>query len=284
MRAPLKSRHSWSLLIAASVLVACQKEIDWGIGGGVANQLLVKIISKTGATDSTVTTYAYNAQRQLIREVSEAVTGGTAVQTELILNRNSAGLLLSSVLKSPDLAVTGVDSILTRYNHNGTRYTSGVFTLSLMGLTFTDSTLYAYDANGRIIGDQHLLKSSLFPLPIPIVILKNVYTYSADGANLIKQEQSAPSTPGGPLSPVSSQTYTHDTKVSPLILLNEAILLNRVEWFHANNVLINQLTITVDPTQNFTVDNTYRYNTSNKPDSLFSIRAGQLTTSKFIYQ
>lgn len=272
------------LLLMGMFIASCQKEIDWGVGGASANQLLVKVVAKSGANDSTITTYTYNAQRKLIREVVVALTGGTAVQTELIITRNSAGMITQSVLKSPDLAATGIDSILTRYYLSNNRYASGVFTLNLMGLSFTDSAVYSYDANERIISDQHLLKSSLFPLPIPIPILKNVYTYSADGKNLMKQEQSAPSTPGGPLAPVSSQTYTFDTKTNPLILLNEAIILTRPDWFNANNVLTNQFASVADPTQNFTLDNTYRYNAANKPDSLFSIRGGQLTTSKFFYQ
>ena len=273
-----------SFLLLTLFLAACQKEIDWGIGGTAANQLLVKVVAKTGTSDSTVTTYIYNSQRKLIREATVTTTGGNSVLTEFLINRNTAGVITSSVLKSPDLAATGIDSLLTRYNFSNNRYTSGVFTLDVMGLSFTDSALYTYDANERIISDQHLLKSSLFPLPIPIPILKNVYTYSADGKNLMKQEQSAPSTPGGPLSPVSNQTYTYDTKVNPLILLNEAIILNRSDWYNANNVLTNQFVSTANPTQNFTLDNTYRYNAANKPDSLFSIRAGQLTTSKFYYQ
>jgi hypothetical protein len=272
------------LLLMGMFIASCQKEIDWGVGGASANQLLVKVVAKSGANDSTITTYTYNAQRKLIREVVVALTGGTAVQAELIITRNSAGMITQSVLKSPDLAATGIDSILTRYYLSNNRYASGVFTLNLMGLSFTDSAVYSYDANERIISDQHLLKSSLLPLPIPIPILKNVYTYSADGKNLMKQEQSAPSTPGGPLAPVSSQTYTFDTKINPLILLNEAIILTRPDWFSANNVLINQFASVADPTQNFTLDNTYRYNAANKPDSLFSIRGGQLTTSKFFYQ
>jgi hypothetical protein len=272
------------LLLMGVFIASCQKEIDWGTGSAATNQLLVKVVAKSGANDSTLTTYTYNAQRKLIREVVVALTGGTAVQTELIITRNSAGMITQSVLKSPDLAATGIDSILTRYYLSNNRYASGVFTLNLMGLSFTDSAVYSYDANERIISDQHLLKSSLFPLPIPIPILKNVYTYSADGKNLMKQEQSAPSTPGGPLAPVSSQTYTFDTKTNPLILLNEAIILTRPDWFNANNVLTNQFASVADPTQNFTLDNTYRYNAANKPDSLFSIRGGQLTTSKFFYQ
>lgn len=274
------------LLVVSVVLIgmtACQKEIDWGTGN-LANQLLVKVVAKTGANDSTVTTYSYDAQRRLIREVVVSTAGGNSLQTEFIINRNSAGVITSSVLKSPDLAATGIDSLVTRFNYSNNRYLNGAFTLSLQGITFTDSTLYTYDANERIITDQHLLKSTLIPLPIPIPILKNVYTYSADGKNLTKQEQSAPSTPGGPLSPVSNQTYTHDTKVNPLILLNEAIILNRSDWYNANNVLTNQFASTSNPTQNFTVDNSYRYNTANKPDSLFSARAGQVTTSKFFYQ
>ncbi len=274
------------LLVVSVVLIgmtACQKEIDWGTGN-LANQLLVKVVAKTGANDSTVTTYSYDAQRRLIREVVVSTAGGNSLQTEFIINRNSAGVITSSVLKSPDLAATGIDSLVTRFNYSNNRYLNGAFTLSLQGITFTDSTLYTYDANERIITDQHLLKSTLIPLPIPIPILKNVYTYSADGKNLTKQEQSAPSAPGGPLSPVSNQTYTHDTKVNPLILLNEAIILNRSDWYNANNVLTNQFASTTNPTQNFTVDNSYRYNTANKPDSLFSTRAGQVTTSKFFYQ
>lgn len=277
-------RSMFMLLLMGMFIASCQKEIDWGTGSAATNQLLVKVVAKSGANDSTLTTYTYNAQRKLIREFVVALTGGTAVQTELIITRNSAGMITQSVLKSPDLAATGIDSILTRYYLSNNRYASGVFTLNLMGLSFTDSAVYSYDANERIISDQHLLKSSLFPLPIPIPILKNVYTYSADGKNLMKQEQSAPSTPGGPLAPVSSQTYTFDTKTNPLILLNEAIILTRPDWFNANNVLTNQFASVADPTQNFTLDNTYRYNAANKPDSLFSIRGGQLTTSKFFYQ
>ena len=283
VRGALKQRLIVAV-IAMVLLVGCQKEIDWGTGSS-ANQLLVKVIARTGTTDSTITTYSYNTQRKLIGENVVGVTGGTAIQTELVLYRNAtSGVITQSVQKSPDLVAAGIDSILTRFNYANNRYTSGVFALNVAGLSFTDSAVYTYDANERIISDQHYLKSSLFPLPIPIVILKNVYTYSADGKNLVKQEQSAPNTPGGPLAAVSSQSYTHDAKINPLILLNEAIILNRADWFNANNVLTNQFASVSNPTQNFTIDNTYRYNASNKPDSLFSIQSGQLTTSKFYYQ
>lgn len=268
------------LALTALVFTGCQKEIDWGTRA--TDQLLVKVIAKSGAADSTVTTYFYNAQRKLIRELVIAQMAGVSTQTELIINRDASGTITSSVQKSPDLAATGIDSLVIRYNYSNGKYTAGIFDLTLMGLSITDSTVYTYDANNRIILDQHYLKTGFFPLAIPI--LKNDYTYSADGKNVTKQDQAAPSTPGGPLTPVSAQTYTYDAKVNPLILLNEAILLNRTNWFNANNVLITQVTNTLDPTLNLTTDNTYRYNTANKPDSLFSTQGGQLTTSKFYYQ
>lgn len=282
MRNPFSFRAVVAVLTASSILIACQKEIDWGTGS--ANLLLVKIVAKTGATDSTVTLYTYNAQRKLIKELvkTSAIGAGVASQAEFIINRDASGVITSSVQKSSELILTGIDSIVTRYNYSNSKYTSGVFSMSLMGFAFTDSAVYTYDVNNRIISDQHYLKTGLFPLAIPV--LKNVYTYSADGKNVTKQEQSAPSTPGGPLTPVSDQTYTYDTKVNPLILLNEAIILNRTGWFNANNVLVSQITNTLDPTLNQTFDNTYRYNSANKPDSLFSIQGGQLTTSKFYYQ
>lgn len=267
--------------MGSAILLSCQKEIDWGTTA--SDQLLVKVIAKSGVSDSVVTIYSYNAQRKLIREQAVTVAAGLPpVQTELTINRDASGVITSSVQKSPDLAAAGIDSLVTRYNYSNSKYTAGIFSLTAMGFSFTDSAVYTYDANNRIISDQHFLKTALFPLTIPI--LKNDYSYSADGKNVIQQDQSAPAAPGGPLAPVSAQTYTHDAKINPLVLLQEAIILNRTNWFNASNVLISRLTNTLDPTQNQTIDNTYRYNTANKPDSLFSIQGGLLTTSKFYYQ
>lgn len=269
------------VLMGSAILLSCQKEIDWGTTA--SDQLLVKVIAKSGVSDSVVTIYSYNAQRKLIREQAVTVAAGLPpVQTELTINRDASGVITSSVQKSPDLAAAGIDSLVTRYNYSNSKYTAGIFSLTAMGFSFTDSAVYTYDANNRIISDQHFLKTALFPLTIPI--LKNDYSYSADGKNVIQQDQSAPAAPGGPLAQVSAQTYTHDAKINPLVLLQEAIILNRTNWFNASNVLISRLTNTLDPTQNQTIDNTYRYNTANKPDSLFSIQGGLLTTSKFYYQ
>jgi hypothetical protein len=153
----------------------------------------------------------------LIKEVTSGISGGTNADNSLMINRNSSGIILNTVQKSSALATTGIDSILTKFYYNSTTslYTSSAFSITVSGITVTDSAVYSYDPAGKIISDVHYLKTGILP---PIQALKNMYTYSPNGINLIGSDQSAISTPGGPLSPVSSQVFSFDTKVNPLII------------------------------------------------------------------
>ena len=98
--------------------------------------------------------------------------------------------------------------------------------------------------------------------------------------------QEAATTPGGPLSPVSSQGFTYDTKTNPLIILNEAALLGRTGLYSANNATKTSLTDVTTPANDFTMDITYKYNSVNKPDSTTGIRTpgGAITATKYYYQ
>ncbi len=281
-------KKSFANIVILSVIVmsSCQKEIDWGTisGGATVNQLLVKIISKTGS-DSTVVTYSYDSQKRLIKETTSGVSGGTVVDNELKINRNIAGIILNSIQKSPALVSAGIDSVVTIYYYNAAAsvYTSSSFKIGISGFTVTDSAVYSYDPTGKITSDIHYLKTGILP---PIQVLKNQYTYSPNGINLIGLDQLAASTPGGPLSPVSSQTYSFDLKSNPLIIKNEAILLVRPGLFNANNNVKLVLNSTASPAANFTQDYVYIYNSSNKPDSSYATRTpgGTITASKYIYQ
>lgn len=93
-----------------------------------------------------------------------------------------------------------------------------------------DSVVYVYDASGKIVSDEHFLKTSILP---PVLSLKNQYTYPADGLNVTGMEQLASSTSGGPLSLSSLQTFTFDNKKNPLVIKQEAILLLRSGHFNA---------------------------------------------------
>ena len=273
------------LFFVTLVFISCQKEIDWGLGGGnTANQLLVKISSKTG-TDSAVISYSYDAQKRLIRETVIGVSTGTSLDNDLVINRNAAGIITRTIQKSPAFVAAGVDSVVTRFNYNpaSSQYTSGVFSITIAGFTITDSAVYTYDAGGKIASDIHYLGTGILP---PIQILKDQYTYSADGLNLVSIVQLASLTPGAPLSPLSTQTFNFDNKINPLIIKNEGVLLARTGLYNANNGSKLALDNTVDATVNFTMDYTFKYNTANKPDSSFGTRTpgGTVTASKYFYQ
>jgi len=281
----MKKSFAIIVILTAILVYSCQKEIDWGTAGNlVTGQKLVKVISKTG-TDSTTVTYSYDNQNRLIKEVTIGISGGTSLDNNFTINRNGSGIILNTVQKSVALAGAGIDSILTSYYYNATTsiYTSSVFSISTMGFTVTDSAVYSYDPTGKIASDVHYLISGILP---PIQALRNQYTYSPNGINLIGYDQFAPSTPGGPLTLVSTQAFSFDLKINPLIIKNEAILLVRPGLFNANNNSKLVLTSSVSPAANFTQDYTYVYNSSNKPDSSYATRTpgGTVTAAKFFYQ
>ncbi len=278
-----------AILFLILFFVSCQKEIDWGLGGSNnPSLLLVKIKSKTG-TDTTQLDYYYDANKRLIREKTTGMTGGTSLDNDLLIFRNSSGIITTTVQKAAALIAAGIDSIKTRFNYNtGTsRYTSSLFQISIPGFDVTDSAVYNYDGSGRITGDAHYLQVNGLPIPLPpILSLKNYYIYSASGSNMDSVKQDASTTLGGPLSPVSSQAYTYDAKTNPLIIPTEAVLLGRTGFYNANNPTKSTVANTIVPANDFTMDYTYQYNKVGKPDSSSGTRTpgGTVTATKYFYQ
>jgi hypothetical protein len=286
----MKSLFVAAFFLSVIIFVSCQKEIDWGTGGGgnVTSQLLVRVKSQTG-TDTTQLDYFYDANKRLTREKTAGIGAGQNLDNDLVINRDASGIIVSTIQKAAALIAAGIDSVVTRYNYNTTtsKYTSSVFDMNIPGLSVTDSAVYAYDANGRISSDSHYLSMGGLPIALPPVLtLKNNYSYSASGSNLSLLSQDAATTPGGPLSPVSSQTYMFDTKINPLIILNEGVLLARTGLYNANNPTKAVVANIVDPTQDFTMDYTYKYNSDNKPDSSYGTKTpgGAITALKYFYQ
>lgn len=283
----MKRKLITAVFFLSILFFSCQKEIDWGIGGGAA-QKLVRVKSKTG-TDTTQIDYSYDASGRLIREKTSGVGNGINLDNDLIINRNSSGIITTTVQKSAVLVLAGIDSIVTRFNYNSgtSRYTSSVFNVPVPGFPVTDSAVYTYNSAGRITSDEHYLQIGGLPIPLPPVLaLRNTYTYSADGKNLVSITQEAATAPGGPLSPATAQTFTFDTRINPLIILNEGILTARTSLYNANNATQVVMTNSIDPSQNFTMDITYGYSSNNKPDSSVSTRTpgGAVTISKYFYQ
>lgn len=208
MKAVIKNSFVILFALLVIIFVSCQKEIDWGLGNGSTTQKLIRIKSKTG-TDTTQIDYFYDAAKRIIREKTTGIAGATNLDNELIINRNSSGIITKTVQIAAALIAVGIDSVVTRYNYNtGTsRYTSSVVALAIPGIAVTDSAVYTYNSGGRIISDAHYLQIGGLPIPLPALLsLKNNYVYSASGTNLVNIQQEAVSTPGDPLSPVASQT------------------------------------------------------------------------------
>ena len=275
--------------LALIVFVSCQKEIDWGLkSGGTVNQTLYRIKSTTG-TDTTQIDYTYDGSKRIIREKTTGVAAGQNLDNDLVINRNASGIIVTTVQKAAVLIAAGIDSVVTRFNYNNgtSKYTSSVFDLNIPGLSVTDSAVYTYDGSGRITTDSHYLTIGGLPIPLPPVLsLKNNYTYSAPGSNLTVLSQDAAIMPGDPLSPVSLQSFTYDSKTNPLIITNEGVLLARTGLYNANNVLKASVANVIDPTQDFTMDYTYKYNNFSKPDSSYGTRTpgGTVTATKYFYQ
>lgn len=284
----MKMRILLSVVILA-LFYSCQKEIDWSTPVTSTTEQLIRIKSKTGATDTTQIDYSYDGSGRLVREKTVGTGAGVDLGNDLVIKRNGSGIITSTVQKSAVLIAAGIDSIETifHYNTGTSRYTSSVFVLGIPGLTVKDSAVYAYDGSGKIVKDEHYLQVTGLPIPVPPVLTAgNTYTYSADGKNLLSVGTEAAIPPATTLSPVSAQVYTMDAKINPLIILNEAVLTNRVAFFSANNATKSVVTNTVDPTQDFTMDYNYRYNSSNKPDSSTGTRSpgGEITATKYFYQ
>lgn len=279
-----------TLLSSIILLVSCQKEIDWGLGGngGTANLSLYRIKSKTG-TDTTQIDYFYDANKRIIREKTTGMGSGQNLDNDLVISRNATGIITKTVQKAASLLTAGIDSVVTVFNYSTatSKYTSSVFQLSIFGFGIVDSAVYTYDGSGKISKDEHFTLFIGLPIPLPPTLTaRNTYTYSADGKNLLGLATEAAIPPATTLSPATAQIYTVDTKVNPLIILNEAVLLGRVGLFNANNSTKAVVANTVDPTQDFTMDYTYKYNTANKPDSVNGIRTpgGAATIYKYFYQ
>jgi hypothetical protein len=279
-----------AVLLSILFFVSCQKEIDWGFPrpGVTVSQLLVKIKSTTG-TDTTQVDYTYDGNKRIIREKTAGISAGTNLDNDLIVRRNSSGIITTTVQKAATLVAAGIDSIVTTFNYStaSSKYTSSVFQLGIPGFTVLDSAVYTYDGSGRISKDEHWLQVTGLPIPLPPTLTaRNTYTYSSDGKNLLGVATDAAIPPATTLSPASAQAYTVDAKVNPLIILNEAVLLSRVGLFNANNSARAVVTNTTNPAQDFTMDYTYKYNSANKPDSAYGTRTpgGAVTASKYFYQ
>ena len=282
------------LLILSSIIVilaSCQKEIDnapgsggGGGGGGTTDQKLIRIGSRSGA-DTSTTDYGYNAAGKLIRQYTSGVDQGTAFFIELKFNRNASGIITSVVFKSDQFASLGIDSVVkvVKYNTATSRYTGTTTAVTIFGFDLKDSSIFTYDGSGKIIQEESF--SADPNTGIYQKTSKDVFTYLASGnvGNEKYFEWDDISS-----TYILSEEYTdeYDTKVSPLQMGIEAILIGDLVYAATNNLTKSIYVDATDPSNNETTAIVYTYNTANKPATAIATATpgGTVTNVNYTYQ
>jgi YD repeat-containing protein len=281
------------ILISLSILsllflLSCQKESgfsDTGSGGNSngSGTRLVKVVQKQG-TDSVVIEYSYDASGRLTQEKITGKSAGIDVSNTFKIIRNSSGIITQTIQTNAQFQQSGITDVTTNYHYNTStsRYTSSVFSLSLFGFTSSDSTLYTYDASGKIIKADLYQKITGLPYELSF---KVEYAYSSAGnLNLIKESSYDPGTSSFDL--VASIAYTFDTKVNSLKLGTEGVVLLRAASYGPNNATKSELTDPSDPTNNQTSSIVYTYNSNNMPATatMSDTPGGTISNIKYYYQ
>lgn len=244
----------------------------------VQSNLLTKIVSKSG-NDSVITEYSYDTGKRLVFEKVTKVTSGAIERSSLKIVRDNSGIVTQTTEIADYLIASGVDSIVILFANVAGKYTSSVFKIRQGGITVWDSTSYLYDAAGRIIRDQHFQKVSGVPFT---QIYKNEYVYSSAG-NLDSIKQSDFS--GGVYTLSYSLAFNHDSKLNPLQLQNDAIILYHFWLLGANNATKTQA-FHSNPSYNNSITIVYTYRSDNRPLTSVTTKmpSGNISNETYFYQ
>jgi hypothetical protein len=263
-------------VIASAILISCQKEINFSSGSLNTASLLVRQDSKS-STDSSSTTYVYDANKRLVKQISTGTIGGNDITSDISFVRNSAGIISKEILKSPSLQSIGIDSlpISVYYDNNSKKYTSVTQSLVLPGISFFDSTVFIYSGN-TIIGTNEFQTIS------GITFLASKSDYSYAGTNITNvSTYGLDSTLT--MSLVATEKATYDNKNNPLKLPSgEAFVLGNFLLAGSNNPLTYQL---LNANGAILQSNTssYTYNSSNLPQTAKILDASGVTTNVTYY-
>lgn len=249
--------------------ISCQKEADYANGNngsngrvGSSSTLLVKTVKKSGS-DSFVTTYGYNANKKLIIVKELGPDGqGNFINAEYHYHRNASGIVTDYSIIDADLVANGIDSIVTIVHYSSSRYTSYVLSINVSGFVLLDSSVFVYDASGKIVG-ENLYESPSGAGNDYYLSGKIVYTYSS--GNISRLDIHDLDASGAETFTASTFNINYDAKVNPIILGNEGFALGHPEWACQNNIISEQLSDSNGPADDQTVTSVYTYNSENKP-------------------
>jgi len=275
----MRTKLFFTIAALSFFISSCQKELTFednggsgGGGGTTTGDLLVKVESASGP-ETVTTEYEYDASKRLIREKTTGISQGIDYSNDYRIVRNSAGIITATVQKNAELVMQGIDSAVARIHYNAAalRYESRVSEISLFGMASIDSTVFIYDASGRVIrADEYLLNQALGPDFVLFVIIE--YDYGAGGITESRFNLADPLDPGAPAELAAKIKYTYDAKSSPLILSpGEAAAILRTDLVAtANATKLDYIDEINGGADNFNITYVYTYNSKNKPATAVS--------------
>ena len=278
-------RISYLLLsFSTIILFSCQKEIESptttnsGSNNNNATKL-VKIVQKSGA-DSSVVTFTYNTAGKLIGFTTKEKEAGNAFENNKIIVRNSQGIIQKIIRKGTVLIQNGIDSIISNVHYDPTsqRYTSWALSYQLFGDIIRDSVELLYNTAGKV-----LTALAYEDIGVGTYKQNTRFDYTYTGNNFKARKLST--LYSGTFSEDFTITEEFDSKISPLILGNEAFVLDfAVSFYSANNTTKTTVTNPSDPTDIYTI--AYTYNSANKPlTALYTLTPGNASfTYNYYYQ
>lgn len=240
---------------------SCTKEKSFedetGMGPGGDNSdgaLLTRIVIQMGS-DSATTSFGYDAGNRLVTETNKgdlSIVSGDSVQRA---TRDAQGIIQTIALYPDRFSNDHIDYTL-RYDAAAKRYTAKL-TFDGNG-NVEDSIAYTYDGSGRITAQEAFVNFGGGFEPIG----KETIEYDANGN--VRQVTTA-EYEAGTLKNTAEMVMEYDSKVNPLKLGVDAIILDRQQFFGNNNVTRITIQDLDDPTLSREITLTYTYNASNKP-------------------
>jgi hypothetical protein len=239
------------------------------------------MVTKNG-TDSAVHIYSYNSSGKLIDMTTTGIDQGDVLFNEETIVRNSKGIIQKIIFKDEQLIQSGVDSFIinVHYDESLSQYTSRAAIIDYGFEIWRDSVIFSYDPNGKMIAQTNFTDNgtgSYHPGG------KADYTYTGNNMATAKLY----SNNSGTYEEDFTLTLEYDTKTSPLILGNEAFLIDYQGlggYYSSNNFTKQTVTYPSDPTETYT--STYTYNSNNLPaTSTARVQPGNETySSTYFYQ
>lgn len=262
----------------APLLIACQKEAglqdpDAVQGGMSTSGQLLRAVAVDG-TDSSITTYAYDAAGRLSFFDASATNAATLTCQ---IRRNAAGLMTQTIIKSDELRVIGLDSLVANVyaNASTSRYTYLSYRYTLGSIATADSIVFVYDGAGNLtsaVTYEKVSAAAYSPLS------RTDYGYT--GTNVTSEKDYDYNTATAAWVQSYQATYGYDAKSNPLKLGADGIILGFITDAGNNNPVS-------ETSAGTTVNTTYTYNAAAKPLGGTRVNSGtsggSTTTLRYSY-